>query len=89
MTEIKSPENLFRCECGDTDPLPFYQAHSPPFAPHQSQPNHESQYFHAKSDSPDSHEITEKRRLLNHLTQRLIRSKLPGADYAIDYLLHK
>lgn len=89
MTEVNSPENLFKCRRVEFDPLPFHQNFSPPFVVHQAQPDCSSQHFSSQSVLPDGHEITEKRRMLGHMTQRLMLSRLPGTDFAIEYLQHK
>ncbi|MCK5193236.1 MAG: tyrosine-type recombinase/integrase [Desulfobulbaceae bacterium] len=88
MTEVNSPENLFKCRRVKFDPLPLHQNLSTSFVVHQAQQDCNSQYF-SQSVSPDGHEITEKRRMLDHMTQRLVSSRLPGTDSAIEYLQHK
>lgn len=89
MTEVNSPENLSRYGRGDFAPLPFQQNFSSSFVVPQIQPGCRSQHLPSQSLLADGHEVTEKRLLLNHLIQRLTLSRLPGANSAIDYLLHK
>ncbi len=72
--------------------LGLLSAHQHPptfFEYQQAQTNFSSQYFSPITALPVAQAPTEKRRVLNHFSQRLSNSSLPGAEHAVSYLQHK
>ena len=84
MTGTKISVNLHPCEQANFGLLPPHQHPSASLQYHKAQSR-----FSPTTSLPAVREPTEKRCVLNHFSSRLLKSGLPGAEHAVDYLQHK
>ena len=89
MTEAILSVNLHQSEQIYFGLLPAHHQSPAIFEYQQAQTNFSSQYFSPLTALPATREPTEKRRVLNHFSQRLSNSRLSGAEHAVSYLQHK
>ena len=89
MAGTKVSVNLHQCEQVKFGLLQPHQHPSAILEYHQAQTNFSFQCFSPITALPAVREPSEKRCVLNHFSNRLLKSGLPGAEHAVAYLQHK
>lgn len=89
MAAQKAQESIPQCNSFEFRSLLSHQIPIALLSYPQIQPDYISPYFSPEKALSKVPVPTEKRRVLDHLSNRILESKMPGAKHVADYLLHK